>query len=240
MRKLTLAFLISAATIVSATAADQIPSEESLNWSGGYIGAQFGHAWGESNASITPCPFSPNCSLYLDPDGFFGGIYAGYNHQFSNNIVLGIDTDINLSGVDSGDVVLRATDGTPRSQVEGSAETKWDGAIRARLGYAAGRWLPYLAGGLSVARVDLEAHLVTPILIWPAGTSLASEKETLTGWNIGAGVEYAATSNITLRAEYRYTDFGTQRFPVQNDILNVDGKMDLSTHDVRIGVAYRF
>jgi outer membrane immunogenic protein len=30
------------------------------------------------------------------------------------------------------------------------------------------------------------------------------------GWMVGAGIEYAVTDNVTLKAEYNYLNFGTQ------------------------------
>ncbi|MER8912993.1 hypothetical protein NKI32_04050 [Mesorhizobium sp. M0761] len=40
------------------------------------------------------------------------------------------------------------------------------------------------------------------------------------------------TDNLLLRAEYRYTDFGTEALP--------NGKVDLKTNEVRLGIAYKF
>ena len=58
------------------------------------------------------------------------------------------------------------------------------------------------------------------------------------GWNIGAGIEYAATDNLILRAEYRYTDFGSKTF---HGLWGEDeGKIKLRTNDIRLGVAYKF
>lgn len=40
----------------------------------------------------------------------------------------------------------------------------------------------------------------------------ASQRKTLTGWTLGAGVDYAATVNLIARLEYRYTGFGSKDF----------------------------
>lgn len=58
----------------------------------------------------------------------------------------------------------------------------------------------------------------------------------MTGYTLGAGLDYAMTDHIILRAEYCYTDFG-------GDDFNVDGwkrNVDLKSNDLRIGVAYKF
>ena len=67
-------------------------------------------------------------------------------------------------------------------------------------------------------------------------SSFTSDK-TRAGWTIGGGVDYAATDNLVLRLEYRYTDFGKQNFDLNNS-TNYSRK--LSTNDIRIGVAYKF
>lgn len=41
----------------------------------------------------------------------------------------------------------------------------------------------------------------------PFGGS-ASASSTRVGWTVGGGLEYAITNNWSVRAEYRYTDFG--------------------------------
>jgi len=36
--------------------------------------------------------------------------------------------------------------------------------------------------------------------------------ETLSGWTIGAGADFAVTPNLILRAEYLYADYGSSTF----------------------------
>ena len=62
----------------------------------------------------------------------------------------------------------------------------------------------------------------------PAG----SDRDTLSGWTIGAGVDYAFTNNVFGRLEYRYNDYGSA------DLLGLDG--DFDQHVVMIGVGYKF
>lgn len=60
----------------------------------------------------------------------------------------------------------------------------------------------------------------------------------MTGWNIGGGVDYSVTDNLILRAEYRYTDFGSKTF---HDLWYEDeAKIKLKTNDIRLGIAYKF
>lgn len=58
------------------------------------------------------------------------------------------------------------------------------------------------------------------------------------GWTIGAGAEYAVTDRVTLRGEYRFSDYGSERVLDPVDWWTND--TDLKVHDIRIGIAYRF
>lgn len=225
MKSILWAGMALAMSISLANAADAVSTAPAgFVWTGGYVGLQAGYAWGEA-----PYYNEDDESTDYDPKGAFGGIYAGYNHQLPNDIVLGIDGDINFSGIDSRVGYLFGS--TQADDHVATSEIKYTAALRARLGYAVDRWLPYVAGGLSVAKFafDLD-HDGT-------GDFHFQEEKAFTGWNLGLGLEYAATDNLLVRAEYRYSDFGD--WAHSNDWAE-DAHIKLRTHDVRLGIAYKF
>ena len=57
------------------------------SWVGPYIGLNLGYQWGGTTNNPT------------DPSGIMGGVQAGYNFQF-NQFVVGVETDIQLSGAE--------------------------------------------------------------------------------------------------------------------------------------------
>ena len=61
-----------------------------------------------------------------------------------------------------------------------------------------------------------------------------------TGWNVGAGVNFAFTDHLILGAEYRYTDFGRNRFASSGAFPGLSGSQDLTSHSARASVAYKF
>lgn len=220
--------------MTGARAADVVVQEAApiYNWSGVYVGAQVGYAWGKS-------PFRNQTGGYVeqtdyDPDGFLGGFYVGYNQQLSNNLVLGVDADINfanLKGGGNGYTRDALTAPWIDDSVDTSARMRWNGAVRARVGYAMDRFMPYLAGGVSFGELKFD-------LFDLGGSTIFSEKASMTGWNIGGGVDYSVTDNLILRAEYRYTDFGSKTF---HDLWYEDeAKIKLKTNDIRLGIAYKF
>jgi outer membrane immunogenic protein len=201
--------------------------EPTYNWSGAYVGAQIGYGW---TKSVTSLSLDPTTSLSVDndPGGALGGLYAGYNYQMSNNVVLGLDVDINAANykAESDDWSLHSggTKTTVDDFIPTSFDISWNGAVRGRAGYAVGRFLPYVAGGVSFGeyRFRLDGG--------------ASHRSTRAGWNIGAGIDYAVTDKITLRGEYRFTDFGSDKFSFEG----VPSEVDLKTNDILLGVAYNF
>ena len=74
------------------------------------------------------------------------------------------------------------------------------GSIRARAGVALDRALIYVTGGGAFASFT---NTYSSFLGYNSiGKSLA-------GWTPGAGLEFAVTNNWSIRAEYRYADYGS-------------------------------
>lgn len=225
MKKLLLGLSFSLLASTSY-AADAIVEEVAVEvpsvfvWTGGYVGLQAGYAWGDGYVDQT----NGDGFIDLEPDGFLGGIYAGYNYQMPNNVVLGAEIDVVYADVDGS---AQAFDGPgDPDDLIGEQELNWSGAARLRLGYAVDRFLPYIAGGVAFGDIDLTAT--------EPGDPTTSFGDTYVGWTIGGGFDYAFTDNILFRAEYRYTDFGSETF----ESFNAD--MDLETNEVRFGIAYKF
>lgn len=226
LKTLLLASTVALIAATGAKAADAVIEQEpapvvvapTFTWNGAYIGGQVGYGWGKSD-------FSGDLFTYgnVKPDGFLGGLYAGYNFDLGNNVVLGIDGDITYNDV-SKDIDIYDGD-----LAVGSFENKlrWSGAVRARAGYAFDRFLPYIAGGVAFGNIKNSGDI--------DGIGF-SESKTLTGWTVGGGVDYAATDNLILRLEYRYTDYGDKDL----DFGGLSVNNDFKTNEVRLGVAYKF
>ena len=183
-------FLLPALTVLLTSTSALAAGHD---WSGAYLGGQMGYASGTSRYSS-----DIDEQLKFSPDGFLGGIYGGYNHQFSNNMVLGLDADFSLANIKNNG---KYYDGGIRDpEVGTSIKMRWNGAARIRAGYAVDRFLPYVAAGLSYGKYKLS--------VWDEEGSMLDVSKTRTGWTIGAGLDYAVTDNLIARVEYRYSDFG--------------------------------
>ncbi|HQR91671.1 MAG TPA: outer membrane beta-barrel protein, partial [Caulobacter sp.] len=100
------------------------------------------------------------------------------------------------------------------------------GTIRARVGYAFDRVLPYITGGVAYGKTDFGT-------IYGTSTS-----ETNWGWVIGAGVEYAFTNNITAKLEYLYIDLDGSTYTIPSTLGSIQA--DTNTSALKVGVNYKF
>lgn len=241
---------VQAADVVANQEPASVVVAPAFSWSGFYAGGQIGGSWGDGSfereveaANKEP---PPNVIVYIDPvdvkkksideGNFIGGIYAGYNWQFQNNVVAGFDAD--FAWLDN---TARSDENIPFGEYEvdgyrNKVKQDWMAAVRARLGYAYDRFLPYIAGGVAFTDIEYKHRIfgdVTDIRF----DDRSSLSKTRTGYTLGAGLDYAMTDHIILRAEYRYTDFGDKDFVLDDFyVRNVETK----SHDVRFGVAYKF
>ncbi|MDQ0509507.1 outer membrane protein [Ancylobacter amanitiformis] len=228
-------------------AAPMVYAPPVFTWTGFYLGGNFGYGWGESSA-----PWRDYLNYkYLgwdqnsyggaaDPEGWFGGFQFGYNYQFANNVVLGAEADFQFGSI-TGNLDYFGVRTSPGNfdQQFGSIETEIEsfGTVRARMGYAMDRFLPYVTGGLAWGNVKVSegwnSYLngnLQPLL---GGSNSASE--TLWGWTLGGGIEYAVTDNWTVKGEYLYTDLGDISW---NGSTNT--RADVSLQTLKMGVNYKF
>lgn len=197
--------------------------EETFSWSGAYIGAQAGYTFGRNKLSI-----SNSNDFSINSNGFAGGAYAGYNWLLTNSYLLGIEGDINFSNINKDTQIVSRNN----VSLDWNAKTQFEGAVRARVGYAYDRWLPYLAGGVAFARVkdvfsvNVAGNTVETI-------DIATNR---VGFTVGAGLDYAITDNVILRYEYRYSDYGTKKEDAEDNKI----ERKYSSNNLRLGLAYKF
>jgi outer membrane immunogenic protein len=60
------------------------------------------------------------------------------------------------------------------------------------------------------------------------------------GWTVGGGVEYAFDPNWSIRAEYRYTDFGGFNEYLVNTYPGDYVHLHVYDNEVEVGFSYKF
>ena len=235
--------LLAATTLatagISAASAADLPSRYApppiiaavpvFTWTGFYLGAQVGYGWNANeNDIVLPTGFVVQRGDFGDSgDGFLAGVHAGYNYQIGS-FVIGVEGDVEgvFGDDDDGDVVVIGPGGGVFTNYGFAGNAlDWQGSIRARAGFAFDRALIYATGGFAFAGVSGSFGL------------LDSGDDNLTGWTLGAGIEYAFTNNLTTRLEYRYTNFDGGDNVFNNVSL---GSNDIEFHTVRAGLSYKF
>jgi len=262
---------VRAADVVQAYDAPEVAPVSvapAFSWGGFYIGGQLGGSWSDTAVSsnlhggtfiistMTPLDLMDGSLLRFSPDpsGFVGGIYAGYNFDLGNDVIIGLEQDFVWGNVDA-QTGYKAFDLNPLNGGAGGylnarvgVEQQWAGATRVRFGYAMDRFLPYIAAGIAYGKVksSADAYLSQdplgfnpyPVLTGDpgAGAYRFSNSSTMTGWTLGVGGDYAVTDNVLLRLEYRYADYGSETYRHTIPGYEVEHK----TNDLRVGVAYKF
>jgi outer membrane immunogenic protein len=221
-RQLFLASVGAIALTGSAFAADLTPPPPvyvppaPYSWTGLYVGGQIGYGWGNDPVHTTffspgiaavpgevPIPGVPsvylNDSVSNSPQGVIGGGHIGYNLQI-NQWVVGLE-----GTVDGTSISKNAFD--PFTGLTLGTRTGVQGSIRARAGIAWDRFLIYATGGAAFAGITNNYTDTLGVITGVPGVSDGISK-TRAGWTVGGGLAYAITDNWSVRAEYRYSDFG--------------------------------
>ena len=74
-----------------------------------------------------------------------------------------------------------------------------------RIGFAAGKWMPYITGGYASARFTEQANNKS---LLPVATTIVSwAQDRAQGWYLGGGVEWALSHGWVVGLEYRHYDF---------------------------------
>lgn len=220
---------IIAAALAAAFAA---PVAAQTNWTGFHVGINGGLATG--NVAESPDFARPQASA----KGGLYGLQLGYDKQFGNNIVLGLETDIQKASIEGSRTMNTCSGcfGFSSSQTD-TTELEWLGTTRLRLGYAVGRWMPYATAGLAYGSAK-----VTSRYDWydafakVGGSNTNSMAQGAMGYALGAGLDVAIAKGWSARLEYLRTDLSLSK----NENSWSVNKTNLINNTVRVGVNYTF
>ena len=116
------------------------------------------------------------------------------------------------------------------------------GTARARVGVSFDRALLYATGGAAYGNAIAPNQLVMPTFGY-FGARSGTNGGTMLGWTVGAGIEYAFTDSVSLKAEYLYSDLGKKTLVYVNPFNGFPTGLvptEVKTHTIRAGVNYRF
>lgn len=202
---------VLAADLIIPLSPEPIYEAAGFDWSGVYVGAAIG---AQGVRMLAPGQGT------LEGTSAVGGLYAGINWQ-AGNLVYGAEADIEYSGYNGN----RAC-GNAAWNCNGYIDAQ--GSVRARLGFAVDTLLFYGTAGLAVGNAG--GSTTSP------GGVVFPDSDYRIGYTVGAGVEAAFTDNLIGRLEYRYTNLGARDMTF--DVVYPG--LEVSSHTVRAGLAYKF
>jgi outer membrane immunogenic protein len=194
------------------------------NWTGFYFGGHVGGGWLDHYSYEIALPGN---FVNQSPGSFLGGAQVGFNWQ-SGPWVLGVEGQFSWTDMNATTASILFPGFSKNTHVD------WLGTVAGRIGYAWNNWMIYAKGGWAFANIDYR-------ILFNAG-SYAALNDTLSGWMVGAGLEYGFWNNWSMKLEYNYMDFGDKTLtfvpaaPNPTEIWRTEDRI----HVVKLGVNYRF
>jgi outer membrane immunogenic protein len=134
------------------------------------------------------------------------------------------------------------------------SSTDIQGSIRGRVGIAWDRALIFATGGVAFGGFNTQYNYdgfgaaAGAVHLAPFFASF-NLSDTHVGWTVGGGIQYAITNDWSVRADYRYTDwgninevlFGGTKFPTHfSNFFGYDGNRRVQENQVQVGFDYKF
>jgi outer membrane immunogenic protein len=212
-------------------------------WEGLYVGGHGGGGWNtatvDDHYDYNGDPQSRN---EANGSGLIAGGQIGYNFQWGN-IVFGPEADLGYLGLSgsrsvglppSSECLANAGSRPCELNANYSVSGGLYGGITGRIGYAMDDVLLYAKGGVAFLDSDIKAKYtgqncstvgtcgVNPTPPANASTFNFENSETLTGWTVGGGIEYALSQEWSVKLEYQHFDFGSTSFKHDGE-YNIQG-----------------
>jgi outer membrane immunogenic protein len=230
-----------------------------FSWTGFYIGANVGGAWGTKEWTGTSEQLDAAAPVLLNNDvvgthtvnGFLGGGQIGYNYQ-AGWTVFGLEAQgdwSNLTG--KGPCFTEVAPGaTFDVSNRCSANVRGLATFAARFGVTWDHTMVFVKGGGAWANDRFSLHSSSnsnfpPSTVWNYGDITDNRW----GGMVGLGIEQAFGPNWSAKVEYDFMDFGTKNYTFigsQVTPLGVSTPVRFSSdisqtiHLVKVGLNYRF
>jgi outer membrane immunogenic protein len=276
MKKLTFAISLLAVGAFPASAADLAVKARPVavpiyNWTGFYVGVSAGGIFNDpglgNNVDIFQVtvtgPAGPNSTPAQNAIArtlgdnrlvsWLAGAQAGYNKQFDNNAVLGIEADISGTDLRFSNSITNLTPvigaGPKDITTTGSQRLDWLGTVRGRVGYAGvENLLVYGTGGLAYGGTSAAFGVASTIGFGRIGIPfnlVAQDSSTKVGWTVGGGAEVNLWKDWSVKGEYLYYDLGRTNLAVTHTVNPPPGFTAATSAAftgslVRVGLNYHF
>ncbi len=193
------------------------PATKVYDWTGFYVGVNAGAAFGSTQWNSVPDLTSGRSDL----SGALVGGTAGYNLQTGDPFVVGVEADLDWSG-------LKGT--VPPASCVSNCEIKnpWLATTRLRFGYAFDGIMPYVTGGAAIGRLNADR----------VGAPFGREGANNLGWTAGGGVEIVLWGPLRAKVEYLHVDLNG--FSCNAACGGGPISFNVNANVIRAGLNYRF
>jgi outer membrane immunogenic protein len=242
MKKIFVIVIFIFSTLAKAESSPEELIPITSRWNGPYLGVNAGYLGSQSDYPFKGkvLDTSINGKGSSKSGGIVGGIQGGYNWELSPQYILGLEGEFSFSDIKDKTTAFSGLPsmGVPAYSVDSNIKNL--GALRARMGYAVDEILFFVSAGLAFGTQDMSISSMNA-----AGkvSNIGSGTQLMTGWTAGLGIEYLVSSNLTLKAEYIYMDFGnTAIFNYKNGTNGKAISAQISDqpriNQIRIGLNY--
>lgn len=211
------------------------PGAAVANWSGFHAGVNTAYNSAKFGGAMTALDGSADGHAANEaPNQQVGalsfGLHAGYDYQFANRFIVGIEADIAKTEIGASQVTF-ASEGVAcncannlarmrQFEAVQQSEIKWLSTVRGRLGYAVNdRLMLFASGGVAFMRQDESRTQYRAVnsgnFSWPTTTVAAFTEDssrTRVGYVIGGGGEFAVGGAWSIKAEYLLARFTGEDF----------------------------
>ena len=213
----------------------RVAYETPWNWSGVYFGVHSGFAWTDLDASFpTGIP-----NFNVSHDAFVVGTHLGIQHQWGS-VVLGVEGSWTTAFRDD----FASTDCPPPNNVAFTCAARINDilSVGPRLGWAMGKWMPYITGGYANAR------FAEKISIKAAPANPFEDSQRHGGWFIGGGVDMAFSHGWTIGLDYRHYDLDSANYVpsrniaggAQDPLIGAANTADVTADVITLRVSWKF
>lgn len=258
-----------AADLVEPAPPVAAPAAAAYNWTGFHVGVGAGLGGVSHNAGAEIYDYDTGGLLQVGPVDLFsvggmldfggagalGTVEAGFDYQIGSRFVIGVQGDYTWSNFDAtggvgADVCYEGlvTDGPGDDCDEGlvsdnlglnytlTAKSSW--SIIGRAGYVANPGaLAYVLGGYTRTKMEGELTLDSEL---GGSTPIAEYDYERDGWTFGGGIEAPITGGLTMKMEYRRTEWdNSNNFPL-SETGGINTWDDAVVQSMRGVVSWRF
>src|SRR6202040_4099638 len=194
------------------------------HWTGPYVGANFGGAFGFEDAT------TPIGAAATDSTGVLGGVQLGYNYKFAPTWLVGIEAELDWTSA-QGKTNFIDPAGTAALSV--TSDHNWYDTLSGRVGYVTGPLMLYAKGGAAWMNADYRLEVNSGL----NGATVISANRP--GCIAGGGLEYMLGSRWSAKLECDHLAFGSKTLGFVNPFGN-SVTFESAVNRVKAGVNYHF